>query len=147
FFDANNDGSLDLVQANGHVTDYRPSFPLEMKTQILLGDGAGRFIDVSGRAGPPWDVLRIARGLAIGDLDNDGRMDVLLVNQNAPIALLHNRFQGPTHFVTLALEGTISNRDAIGARVAVTSAGRTQIAFRFGGGSYLSASDSRLHFG
>jgi hypothetical protein len=147
FLDANNDGWLDLVQANGHVTDYRPSFPLEMKAQLLLGDGAGRFVDVSDRAGTPWGVLRIARGLAIGDLDNDGRIDVLIVSQNAPIALLHNQSRDPHHFLTLALEGTASNRDAVGARVAVTAAGRTQVAVRFGGGSYLSASDNRLHFG
>ncbi len=147
FLDANNDGCLDLVQANGHVTDYRPTIPLEMKAQLLLGDGAGRFVDVSDRAGPPWQVLRLARGLIVCDLDNDGRTDVLLVSQNAPLALLHNRSQAPNHFLTLALEGTASNRDAVGARVAVTAAGRTQVAARFGGGSYLSASDPRLHFG
>ena len=95
------------------------------------------------------------RGLAAGDLDNDGRVDLVLVGENAPLALLHNRFESRdhpevaslNHFLTLALEGTSSNRDAVGARVAVTVAGRTQIAARFGGGSYLSASDPRLHFG
>ncbi len=145
--DANNDGWLDLVQANGHVTDYRPTIPREMKAQLLLADGAGRFVDVSDRAGPPWQVLRIGRGLAVGDLDNDGLTDVLLVSQNGPLAVLHNRSQVRGHFLTLTLEGTASNRDAVAARVAVTASGRTQVAARFGGGSYLSASDPRLHFG
>jgi tetratricopeptide (TPR) repeat protein len=145
--DANNDGWLDLVQANGHVSDFRPTVPREMKAQLLLGDGAGRFVDVSDRAGPPWQIPRLARGLAVGDLDNDGRTDVVLVSQNALLALLQNRSQSPTHFLTLALEGTVSNRDAVAARVAVTASGRTQVAVRFGGGSYLSSGDPRLHFG
>ncbi len=145
--DANNDGWLDLVQANGHVSDFRPTIPREMNAQLLLADAAGRFVDASDRAGPPWQILRLARGLAVGDLDNDGRTDVLLVNQNAPLALLHNRSQASNHYLTLALVGTVSNRDAVGARVVVTAEGHSQVAVRFGGGSYLSASDPRLHFG
>ena len=145
--DANNDGRLDLAQANGHVNDLRPTEPYAMPPQLFLGDGKGRFVDVSERAGPPWQVPRLGRGLAVGDLDNDGRIDILLVAENAPLALLANRTGSPDHFLTLALEGTASNRDAIGARVAVTCGGRTQVAARFGGGSYLSASDHRLHFG
>jgi tetratricopeptide (TPR) repeat protein len=153
--DANNDGWLDLVQANGHVTDNRPSIPREMKAQLLLGDGAGNLVDVSDRAGPPWQVPRLGRGLAIGDMDNDGRIDVLLVSQNAPLGLFHNRPAVTNHdraesrgrFLMLALEGTKSNRDGVGAVVAVTVSGRSQVKARFGGGSYLSASDHRLHFG
>ena len=87
------------------------------------------------------------RGLAAGDLDNDGRMDLLLVAENVPLALLHNRTVSPNHFITLGLQGAASNRDAVGARVAVTASGRTRVAARIGGGSYLSANDSRLHFG
>jgi tetratricopeptide (TPR) repeat protein len=146
--DANNDGALDLVQANGHIDDYRPKLPFMMPAQLILSDGAGGFVDVAGRAGPPWQVPRVARGLAIGDIDNDGRVDVLLVAQQAPLALLRNE-PGPAtgHSLTLALEGVASNRDAVGAKLTVTTAGRTQVATRFGGGSYLSASDPRLHFG
>ena len=118
-----------------------------MPAQLFLGDAAGRLIDVSDRAGPPWQIPRLGRGLAAGDLDNDGRIDLLLVAQNPPLALLHNQAASQNHFLTLALEGTTSNRDAVGARVAVTASGRTQVAARFGGGSYLSASDPRLHFG
>jgi tetratricopeptide (TPR) repeat protein len=145
--DANNDGHLDLAQANGHVDEFGAANPYAMPAQLFLGDAAGRFIDISDRAGPPWQVPRLGRGLVAGDLDNDGRIDLLLVAENIPHALLHNRAVRENHFITLALEGTVSNRDAVGARVAVTVAGRTQVAARFGGGSYLSASDPRLHFG
>src|SRR5262249_44861396 len=145
--DANNDGLLDLAQANGHVDDYRPAVPYAMPAQLFLGDRAGKLVDVSGRAGPPWRVPRLGRGLAVGDLDTDGRTEVVIVSENAPLALLHNEPTSPNHSLTLALEGTASNRDAVGARVAVTVAGKTQVAARLGGGSYLSASDHRLHFG
>jgi enediyne biosynthesis protein E4 len=146
--DANNDGRLDLIQANGHVTDFGPSFPYEMRAQILLGDSSGHFRDVSELAGPPWQVLRLGRGLAVGDIDNDGRMDVLIVGQGSALALFHNQpVPAAGHFLTLALEGVGSNRDGVGAKVTVTAGVRTQVAVRFGGGSYLSASDSRLHFG
>jgi enediyne biosynthesis protein E4 len=153
--DANNDGRIDLAQANGHVGDYRPSTPYEMPAQLFLGNGSGTFIDASARAGEPWQVRRLARGLAAGDIDNDGRVDLLLVAENQPLVLLHNEGIGAErgadrshdHFLIIALEGTKSNRDGLGARVALTSAGRTQVAARCGGGSYLSASDHRLHFG
>jgi tetratricopeptide (TPR) repeat protein len=145
--DANNDGRLDLAQANGHVDDYRPTVPYLMPAQLFLGNGAGKLVDVSDRAGPPWRLPRLGRGLAVGDLDNDGRTDVIIVAQNAPLALLYNQSASRNHFLTLALEGTASNRDAVGARVAVTVLGKTQVAARLGGGSYLSASDHRLHFG
>jgi hypothetical protein len=146
--DANNDGWLDLVQANGHAADFSPWFPYEMRAQLLLGDPSGHFRDFSERAGPPWQVPRLGRGLAIGDIDNDGRMDVLIVGQGAPLALFHNQ-PTPTagNFLTLALEGVASNRDGVGTQVTVTAGGRNHVAVRFGGGSYLSASDPRLHFG
>jgi tetratricopeptide (TPR) repeat protein len=145
--DANNDGRPDLVQANGHVGDYLPTTPYAMPAQLFLGDGTGKFVDVSRNAGPPWRLPRLGRGVAVGDVDNDGGIDVLIVSENAPLALLHNESAPGNHFLTLALEGTASNRDAVGARVAVTAAGQTQVAARLGGGSYLSASDHRLHFG
>jgi hypothetical protein len=146
--DANNDGRLDLVQANGHISDFRPSFPYEMRSQLLLGVASGHFRDVSEQAGAPWQVLRLGRGLAVGDIDNDGRMDILIVGQGAALALLHNQpAPAAGHFLTLALEGVASNRDGVGAKVTVNAGGRSQVAARFGGGSYLSTSDPRLHFG
>ncbi len=147
FLDANNDGYLDLATANGHIHDLRPKIPYAMPAQLFLGDSRGRLIDVTDRGGAPWLVPRIGRGLARADLDNDGRIDLLLVSQNSPLAYFHNRTEHPGHSLTLRLEGTASNRDAIGARVTVKSGGRRQTAWRVGGGSYASAEDPRLHFG
>jgi tetratricopeptide (TPR) repeat protein len=145
--DANDDGRLDLVQANGHVNDLRPTSPFMMTPQLFLGGASGRFSDESARAGPAWQPPRVGRGLAVADLDNDGRLDILVVSNDSPLALFRNEPSSDVHFLTLALEGTTSNRDAVGARVEVTAGGRTQVALRFGGGSYLSAGDPRLHFG
>jgi hypothetical protein len=102
--------------------------------------------DVSDRAGPPWQVARVGRGLAVGDLDNDGRLDLLLVSQDGPVAYFHNRSTAG-HALTLRVVGGASNRDAIGARVSIVVNGKRQVAWRFGGGSYQSASDPRIHFG
>ena len=146
-FDANSDGWPDLAQANGHISDYRPTFPYQMRTQFFLNGGQGKLSDVSDQAGPFWRVPRLGRGLAVGDIDNDGRIDAIIVSENEPLALLHNQSTSQNHFFVVALEGASSNRDAVGATVAVTAAGKTHVAARFGGGSYLSASDTRLHFG
>ena len=137
--DANDDGWPDLVQANGHVSDLRPTLPYHMPAQLFLNDGQGKLIDVSDRAGAPWKVPRIARGLAVGDIDNDGRADIVIVSENDPLAVLRNQTSSTNHFITLSLEGTRSNRDAVGARVTVTAAGKSHVTARLGGGSYLSA--------
>jgi hypothetical protein len=144
--DADNDGRLDMASANGHVNDLRPNYPYRMPAQLLLGGADGRLRDVSDRAGAVWQVPRMGRGLAVGDLDNDGREDVLILSHNQPLAYFHNRTKGG-RFLTLRLEGRQSNRDAVGARVAVVSGGGHRVAWRIGGGSYQSASDGRLHFG
>ena len=146
FLDANCDGRLDLVTANGHVNDLRPNYPYRMPAQLLLGGPAGRLTDVSDRAGAPWLVPRMGRGLAAGDLDNDGRQDLLILSHDQPLAYLHNRTSGGRSLV-LRLEGAGAGREAIGARVAVRAGGRRLVAWRTGGGSFQSASDPRLHFG
>jgi tetratricopeptide (TPR) repeat protein len=146
FLDVDADGQLDLATANGHVNDGRPFYPYAMPAQLLLGAGGGRFFDATEAASPAWTLPRVGRGLASGDLDNDGRIDLVLVAQDGPLAYLHNQVSGG-HWLGLKLEGTANNRDAIGARVSVLATGRTQVAQRFGGGSYASASDTRLHFG
>jgi tetratricopeptide (TPR) repeat protein len=148
FLDADNDGWLDVLTANGHVYDGRPQFPWQMPLQLLRNEGGPRvrLADVSAHAGPPFQALRMGRGLASGDLDNDGRIDALVVSQDQPMAYLHNR-SAPHHFVTLDLEGTASGRDAVGARVTVRAGGRNRVSLRAGGGSFQSASDPRLRFG
>jgi tetratricopeptide (TPR) repeat protein len=147
FLDVDNDGRLDLATANGHIHDLRPNIPYAMPAQLLLGGPDGRLTDVTARAGEPWSVPRIGRGLAVADFDNDGRLDLLLVAQNSPLAFFHNQTRHAGHFLTLRLEGTTSNRDAVGAKVTVTAGGRRRTAWRIGGGSYASASDPRLYFG
>jgi hypothetical protein len=143
--DVDNDGLLDLASANGHVNDIRPNYPYHMPAQLLRGDGR-HLSDVSDRAGVAWQVPRMGRGLAAGDADNDGRQDVFVLSHNEPLAYLHNRTDAG-RFVTLQLEGRASNRDAIGAKVAIVAGGRCRVAYHAGGGSYQSASDPRLHFG
>jgi hypothetical protein len=145
-FDADADGRLDLAMANGHVSDERPESPYEMPPQLLLGGPRGRLIDVSDAAGPPWGRAGIGRGLAVGDLDDDGRLDVVIVLQNAPAIVARNTTDGG-RWLRLKLEGVASNRDAAGAVVTVRADGKTQKAWRVGGGSYLSSSDPRVHFG
>jgi len=144
--DANNDGQLDLATANGHVNDGRPKFPYTMPAQLLLGDARGRLVDVTRTAGPPWQVPRVARGLAAGDLDNDGRVDLVLIAQDGPLAYFHNRTEGGRS-LTIRLEGAGSNRDAVGSRVIAMAGGKRRVASRVGGGSFQSASDPRIHLG
>ena len=148
FLDANNDGRLDLLTANGHVSDQRPMYPYKMPPQLLIGRPSGVLEDVTARAGPPFQEGYVGRGLAVGDLDNDGRLDAVMVCQNDPLVYLHNETEpGRGHSVLFRLEGTRSNRDGVGTSIRVTAGGRTQGAQRFGGGSYQSASDPRVHFG
>src|SRR5690606_29463176 len=90
---------------------------------------------------------RLGRALAVGDLDNDGRLDAVVLDHTGPLALLRNRTEPSGRWVVLGLEGTESNRDAIGARVTLRAGGRTFVAHRIGGGSYQSSGDPRLHFG
>ena len=146
YLDVNNDGYLDVAIANGHVDDFRPEIPYAMPAQLLIGSEGGQLTDFSDRAGAPWLVPRVGRGLARGDLDNDGRVDLLLLAQDVPLAHFHNRTRGG-HFLTVGLQGSASNRDAVGARVTIHAGGRNRVAWRYGGGSYQSASDPRLHFG
>ncbi len=148
FLDANNDGWLDLIIANGHVSDLRPLFPFAMAPQLFLGAAPGRFHEAPTDPGSPLRALHVGRGLASGDLDNDGLIDVLIIAQADPLIFLKNMTPHEnSHFVTLSLEGTKSNRDGVGAVVTVVAGGRTWSAQRIGGGSYASACDGRLHFG
>ena len=145
--DVNNDGWPDIATANGHVNDGRPEFPYAMPAQLLLGNSDGRLIDATRDAGPAFLAPRIGRGLATGDFDDDGRVDLILVGLDGPMAMLRNRTDPPGHFVSFTLEGATSNRDAVGAVITATLGDRRLRAWRTGGGSYLSASDPRVHFG
>jgi len=146
-FDYDNDGILDSLTTNGHVNDNRPFFPYAMPALLLAGTREGRFLNVSEHAGGVWSAPHVGRGLAVGDLDNDGRIDAVILPQNEPLIFLRNRTESG-HWLTLQLEGTTSNRDAVGAVATVSTAdGHRRRAWRVGGGSYQSAGDPRLHVG
>jgi hypothetical protein len=151
FLDFDHDGWKDLLLVNGHV------FPEvdRLKTDIRYQDRAilyrslakGSFADISESAGPGILERHSARGLAVGDIDNDGSLEVAINNQNEAPSLLSNARRPQGNWIGLKLVGTRSNRSAIGAIVRVTANGRTQIDEVRSGGSYLSQSDLRLHFG
>jgi hypothetical protein len=147
FFDADDDGRLDLAATNGHVHDLRPSVPFAMPSQLFLGGGMGRLTDASKVAGDPWTTLRIGRSIASGDLDDDGRVDLIVVAQDSPAAYFHNQSRGGRSLSLSLVGGEGSNRDAIGARVVVEVGGCRLYAQRTNGGGFQSASDPRIHFG
>lgn len=151
FLDYDNDGWPDLLLVNGHVFPEVDSLKINVKYRdrmILYRNlGNGTFADVSEQAGPGIVEAHAARGAAFGDIDNDGAIEVLVNNQNETPTLLKLAARPPGNWVLVRLEGTKSNRSAIGARVEVTAGGRTQVQEVRSGGSYLSQSDLRLHFG
>jgi hypothetical protein len=114
---------------------------------LYRNTGKGKFVDISESAGPGILEKHAARGAAFGDYDNDGNVEVLVNNQNEPPSLLKQSGKPAGNWISLKLVGVKSNRSAIGARVQLTAGGLTQIGEVRSGGSYLSQSDLRLHFG
>lgn len=150
FQDFDADGAPDILMAHGHVYPEVDSAAIgetyRQPTILYRNLGDGRFEDVSATAGPALETPRPARGMVSGDLDGDGRPEVVIVNVNERPAVLKN-VGPPGAFLWLRLEGTESNRSAIGARVEVEAAGRKQVQDVIGGGSYFSQSDLALYFG
>jgi enediyne biosynthesis protein E4 len=151
-FDADLDGNLDVALANGHVVRNAPAIfrvPYEQSGQLLVGDGTGRFRDVSEKAGTYFQEKRVGRGLAIADFNNDGRPDLACSHNGGPLKLLRNGTTTDRHWIGLQLEGDSakSNRNAIGARIEIEAGGRKLTRWIHGGGSYLSASDRRVIVG
>ena len=150
FFDFDNDGLLDLFIANGHPDDLinkiNPSVTYSEPLLLFQNTGAG-LKNVSGESGPIFSRELSARGLAVGDFDNDGAVDVLIsINDGAPV-LLRNNAARANHWLGLKLIGKTSNPDAIGARVAYQAGDLKQSRMLVGGGSYLSSHDPRLVLG
>jgi enediyne biosynthesis protein E4 len=151
FIDVDNDGWLDLVVSNGHVYPQADTIkgvtPYRQPIVLFRNNGDRTFQDVSKLAG--LDRLQSAswRGLAAGDVDNDGKIDVLVMDADGPPVLLMNRTVSPNHAVMFRLIGTKSNKAAIGARVTVKSGDLKQMSEVQAGSSYLSQNDLRLHFG
>ena len=151
FFDFDNDGWPDLLLVNGHVFPEVENLHIDIhyKDRAILYRNlrGGTFEDISEKAGPGILERHASRGAAFGDVDNDGSIEVLINNQNETPSLLKASGLPPGHWVILKLEGTRSNRSAIGARVKLSAGGRTQFQAVQSGGSYLSQNDLRLHFG
>jgi hypothetical protein len=153
WFDYDNDGWLDIFSANGSVT-LMPSlrgaaYPFHQRNQIFHNEGLGkRFRETSAEAGAALQLSEVSRGAAFGDIDNDGDIDVIVSNNNGPARLLLNEAGSRSHWLVVRLEGVKDNRFGVGARVAALRKGQKPLWRRAGAdGSYLSASDSRVHFG
>jgi hypothetical protein len=151
FVDFTNDGWPDIFVANGNVAPLVATLPHEMKyrepIQLFHSKGALTFEEIAEAAGLNDGPLESRRGAAFGDINNDGNLDVVVYNVGAPPSLFLNETRNSNHRVLLRLVGTKSNRAAIGARVTVYTPKMAQIDEVRGGGSYLSSSDQRLHFG
>jgi hypothetical protein len=144
FLDVDLDGWEDLVVTNGHVIRHSPR--LRQRPVLLRNEGNGRFQDITDRGGPYFGKGHIGRGLAAGDLDNDGRSDLVISHTNAPAALLRNEAPPGPHWLGVELAGK-ENRDVVAARLVLEAGGRRQTRFAQGGGSYLSSCDRRHVFG
>ena len=151
FVDLDNDGWLDLFLVNGHVypevAQIKTEAAYRQRKVVYRNLGNNRFAEVTDRLGPPATTPKAGRGAAFGDFDNDGQIDVAIVNVNDQPDLFRLTGDPANHWVTVKLVGVQSNRDAIGARVHAVAAGVQQWEEVRGGGSYLSQNDFRVHFG
>jgi len=151
FFDVDNDGWKDLLLVTGHVFPEvdRLATDIRFRDRAILyhNSGNGTFRDISNNAGEAIVSRHSARGLAVGDIDNDGTLEILVNNQNEPPSLWKQDNRAASHWLSIKLSGVRSNRSAIGARITVSAAGRVQTDELRSGGSYLSQNDLQLHFG
>lgn len=149
--DLDNDGNADLFWATGNiypeVEKKFPAVPYKTPRVVFRNLGKGRFEELIAEAGPGVEAAHSSRGCAFGDFDNDGDVDILIVNLNEPPSLLRNDVTGENHWIKIKLTGVKSNRSAIGARVTVRYGDKVQVQEVLSQSSYLSVSDSRLHFG
>ena len=151
FFDYDNDSDLDLAIANGDVIDnvslYRDDTTYEQRNLLLENNGAGRFSEVGPAAGPGFQLQKVSRGLVVGDLDNDGDLDIVVSNNGQPADVLHNEGGNRNSSLLVRTVGTRSNRSGIGARLKLSVGDRLLVRDVKAGSSYLSQNDGRVHFG
>jgi hypothetical protein len=149
--DFDNDGWPDITMATGHIypelESRYPDSPYKSPLLLYRNLGRGRFEELYDEAGTAILEPHSSRGIAFGDFDNDGDIDMLVVNLGEPPSLFRNDVSGKNHWIKIRLEGTTSNRSAIGARVEITAGGKTQMKELQSQSSFLSANDFRLHFG
>jgi hypothetical protein len=149
--DLDNDGWPDLFMVTGsvypQVEKKLPSYPTNTPRVVFRNLGNGTFEELKEEAGPGVAANHCSRGCSFGDFDNDGDLDILVINLNEPPSLLRNDMRGTNHWLKLKLIGTKSNRSAIGARVLVRYGKKIQVQEVLSQSSFYSVNDSRLHFG
>jgi hypothetical protein len=151
FLDADLDGSLDLAIANGHIDEtvrnIRGNVGYAQPPQLFLNNGRGAFRDIASAAGAEFSQPKVGRGLACGDFDRDGDLDLLMTTNNGAAYLFRNDQLAGNHSIRFRLVGTKSNRDAIGAQVRIYSSNANQSRLVKSGSSYLSQSELPVTFG
>jgi hypothetical protein len=148
FADFDLDGRLDLVATNGHIRrEPNLLYPHDNPPILFRNRGRGRFANVSATAGGYFRSLHMGRGLACGDLDDDGDPDLVVVQYHAPSVILWNETPRRGNWLMVKLRGRPPNRDAIGARLTARVGPTTMVRTVDGGGSYISTGDRRVHFG
>ena len=146
FFDYDNDGHVDLILANGHPDDMIESYSQQVRYKeplVLFRNDGKKLANVTAEAGPAFQKMYPARGLAVGDYNNDGRLDVLIGNNGDAPVLLKNTAGDGNHWVGLKLQGTGCNRDAVGATITWSYGDVVRSRYKANGGSYLSSHDMR----
>jgi len=146
FFDYDNDGHVDLILANGHPDDMIESYSQQVRYKeplVLFRNDGKKLANVTAEAGPAFQKTYPARGLAVGDYNNDGRLDVLIGNNGDAPVLLKNTAGDGNHWVGLKLQGTSCNRDAVGATITWSYGDVVRSRYKANGGSYLSSHDMR----
>jgi hypothetical protein len=147
FLDLDHHGWVDLVFSTGHAIRHPTGAPRAERAGLFRNKGGGSFVDVRSRGGEYFNGVHVGRGLVLGDLDNDGKIDLIFCNLNEPVAVLRNIADtGVNHWLGIELAGK-KGRDIVGSRVVLDSGGRQQARFATGGGSYASSGDRRLVFG
>ncbi len=142
FVDYDNDGDVDIFKTNGALKHL-----YGQEDQMFNNDGTGKFRDVSLELGKYFSQEFVGRGACLGDYDNDGDLDIFIVNLNDHSIFLRNNKGNLNNWLTLKLTGTLSNRDGIGARIKLSAGGKTQITQKKSTTGYLSQNDPRIHFG